>query len=136
MKVDPNVPYIQVRDKDGQTQMRPNPHYRGPAGAYPGSAPQQGYPGAQQGIPTQQAAPINDSADPMWDKVPPDRSYCPEMKYLCPESSKCVYWYGPAAGEEKEGEEGGGCTLLAQCVSNDRANEAKAEFFEKAQSLG
>lgn len=102
-KVDPSVPYLQLKDKQtGKMMYVPNP-------AYDAS-----------------------KAQPQAEEDLEERSYCSVVHNYCPESQECVWWFGPAAGEEKSPDEAGGCVKVGEVVSSDRANVARAEFFERA----
>lgn len=61
-------------------------------------------------------------------------SYCPLTYQNCPESTLCVYWAeNPSLSEEDDSEDGvgGDCAYILKMVSSDKANEAKAVFYEK-----
>ena len=120
--VDPTQKTIQiVHPQTGKPMVVPNPLYKGPP-----SGPGPGGMAPSQGIQQRQEE-ENEDED--------EKSWCPIVRNWCPESPLCVYWYGPPSGEEKSEEDAGCCVMLAEIVSKDRANTAKAIFFEKAIKL-
>lgn len=114
--IDPTQKQIQVQNPvTGKVMVVPNPFY--------GKDPAQG------AARPQADAGIGDLEDD------DEKSWCPIVRNWCPESPLCVYWYGPPAGDEKPDEEPGCCVEMARIVSEDRANTAKAEFFENGVKL-
>lgn len=108
--IDPNVPYVQIRDPHtGKLIYVRNPKYN------------------PENVESQE----KDAED----KDEEEQSYCSIVSNFCPESQDCVWWCGPAAGEEKEGEDPGGCSQVASVIASERANVAKAEFYENALKI-
>lgn len=58
--------------------------------------------------------------------------WCSIVNNFCPESDECVWWLN---GEDEEGNDTSSCIQVAQAIAGERANEAKAEFYERAQLL-
>ena len=102
--------YIKVRDPDtGETHDVVNPYYV-EGGVAPEEQGEEGEDGEEQ-----QRGP-----------------WCSIVNNFCPECDECVWWLN---GEDEEGNDTSSCIQVAEAISNERANEAKAEFFEKAQSV-
>ena len=58
--------------------------------------------------------------------------WCSIVNNFCPECDECVWWLN---GEDEEGNDTSSCIQVAQAIAGERANEAKAEFYERAQLL-
>jgi hypothetical protein len=58
--------------------------------------------------------------------------WCSIVNNFCPECDECVWWLN---GEDDEGNDTSSCIKVAEAIAGERANEAQAEFYERAQMV-
>jgi hypothetical protein len=58
--------------------------------------------------------------------------WCSIVNNFCPECDECVWWLN---GEDDEGNDTSSCIKVAEAIAGERAKEAQAEFYERAQTV-